>query len=83
MYLIIQSKWIRGSSQNGERLVNSCSRLREARGLVRHHFKSHLEMVMKHMYWDDFDLSEEECWIVLADEEGIFYYSKFFFKEDV
>jgi hypothetical protein len=82
MYLIIQQRWIRGSKLNGEWLIDSSARKREAKGLVKHHFHSAMEMMIKHDYpAEDFHIDEENHSITLADEEGLWYHTRFYMKE--
>ena len=78
MYHVVQSRWIRGSDQSGEHIVWSGTQKREANGQARHIFKSHLDMLVRHnMVTDDFDLDEEALSVTLADDEGLWYYSRF------
>jgi hypothetical protein len=83
MYLIIQSKWIRGSDQNGEYVIDRSSRKREANGLARHHFLSSLNVIQKHFMYDihDWELDEENLSVTLADESDLIYHTKFYVRE--
>ena len=81
-YLIIQQQWIRNSTQNGERLIDTSTRRKEANGLARHYFKSNLEMLIKHYIdFDEYEIDEQDHSIALADEESICYYSRFYVRE--
>lgn len=82
-YLIVQSRWIRGSTQSGEFKIDESGRKREANGLVRHHFLSSLHVIQKHFMYDieDFDLDEENFSITLADAEGVVFHTRFFALE--
>jgi hypothetical protein len=83
MYLIVQIKWSRGSTQNGEHVIDQTTRKKEARGLLRHHFLSTLNVIQKHFMYDihDFDLDEENYSITLADEYDLVYHTRFYIKE--
>lgn len=82
IYYIVQSRWIKGSDQSGEFVVDHSTRIREARGLVRHQFNSQMEMMVKHDYpFDDFHIDEENYSITLADETGLWFHTKFFLIE--
>lgn len=82
-YIIVQSRWMRSSEHNGERVVAYTGRKREANGLVRHHFHSQLEVLLKHFMYDveDFHLDEENYAITLADAEGLWFHCQFYSKE--
>lgn len=82
-YIIVQSRWLRGSKHNGERIIAESGRKREANGLVRHHFHSELEVLQKHFMYDveDFDLDEENQAITLADAEGVWFHCRYYLKE--
>lgn len=82
-YLIVQSKWIRDSTQSGEHIVARSSRKREARGLARHNFNSNLEVVAKHFCYEmeEFEVDEENLSVTLADDKGIYFHSRFFVLE--
>ena len=57
-YLIVQSRWLRGSTQSGENVIDEAGRKREARGLVRHHFLSSLNVIQKHFKNSNNDIEE-------------------------
>ncbi len=81
-YLIIHSRWIRGSTQSGEFVVGEATRKKEARGLTRHNFNSTLEMITKHQFpADDWLIDEDANEVVLGDIDGVYYRSKFFALE--
>lgn len=83
-YYIVQSRWIRNSSQNGENIVAKSTRKREARGLARHHFHSHMEMLITHKYhyrYDTFDIDEENLRITFADDESVTYSMHYYVME--
>jgi hypothetical protein len=81
-YLIVQQRWIRNGSQNGEHLVQKTGRRKEANGLVRHNFNSHMDMILKHQIdYDDYEIDEQDHSIALADEKGICYYCRFYVLE--
>ena len=76
-YLVIHRQWIRGSDRNGEHVVFRCNRIKEARGMAKTHFVSHMDMMTRHeylKYWDDYEISEEQLWIACADRQGLCYY---------
>lgn len=76
-YHVIHKQWIRWSDNNGEHIVYSTNRIREAKGMAHHHFISHMDMMARHdylTYSEDFELDEDNLWIALSDEEGIWYY---------
>ena len=84
LYLIVQSKWRRGSSQNGENLIATSTRKREARGLLKQNFNSHMEVLIEHKYhydFDEYDFDEENYRLSLADDEGIAYSIRFYIIE--
>lgn len=83
MYLIIQRKWVRGSTQNGEHVIDQSNRKKEANGLLRHHFLSNLNVVQKHFMYDifDFELDQENYSITLADEFDLVYHTRFYILE--
>jgi hypothetical protein len=82
--LIVYQRWIRGSDQNGEFLVGETNRRKEARGMCKSNFISHLEMLITHQYpFDDFETDEENFSVALSDELGIFYYTKFYIIERI
>lgn len=76
-YHVVHKQWIRWSEQNGEHIVYSCNRIKEARGMAKTHFVSHMDMMARHEYltyaWD-WELDEDNLWVALADDEGLFYY---------
>lgn len=77
-YLIILSKWIRNSTQNGESIIDSSNRIKTANGLARHHFFSALDVIARHGgYEDEFDVDEQNLSIALADDYSIYYYESF------
>jgi hypothetical protein len=82
MFLVIHNRWYRAGTQNGEFQVDAASRKREAHGLARHHFKSNLDMLIKHAIdFEDFYIDEENNEVVLADSESVCYRSKFYVVE--
>ena len=83
MYLIVQSRWLRGSTQSGENVIDTSTRKKEAKGLVRHNFYSTLNVIAKHFMYEveDFDIDEENYSITLADAEGVWFHTKFFVLE--
>lgn len=81
-YQIVYVRWIRGSTQNGEYLVSTSTRIKEARGMCRSNFFSHMEMMINHNYpFDEYEIDLENNWIALADDVGLWYYAQFYVKE--
>ncbi len=81
LYLIVQSRWLRGSSQNGENLIAKSTRKREAFGLAKSTFYSHMEMMVTHKYhyrYDNFEIDEDNLSITLADDESIAYNMRYY-----
>ncbi len=77
MYVVVCTKWLRDSTQNAEFVVWSGTRRKEAYGQAKHHFNSHIEMMLRHRYLDyayDWDIDRENLWVALADDESINYY---------
>lgn len=79
-YWVVQSRWLRDSSQNGERLIAQYTRKKLARGETRATFHSNLEVISKHWMYDveDFDIDEENLSITLSDEKSVWFHSRFF-----
>ena len=75
-YLIIQSRWIRDSEQNGENIIATSTRKREARGMAKSTFHGHMNTLVSHKmhyYYDTYDIDEENLRISLADDDSIIY----------
>lgn len=79
MYLIIQSRWIRGSTQSGENIVWAGFRKKEAEGQLKAQTHSHFDMLAHHEYFgmDDVEVDIDTHEIVGADKEGIYYRIKY------
>ena len=81
-YLVVYTRWIRDSTQSGETLVGTSGRKKEANGMAKSNFHSHLEMLITHKYpFYDYEIDMENLSIALSDEFGIWYFAKFFVLE--
>ncbi len=80
MYAVVCIRWLRNSDQSGEFIVDYSTRYREANGLARHHFNSHMDMMARHDYnaiAQDFDIDIDNLSVALADDDSIFYYFRY------
>jgi hypothetical protein len=83
-YLVVQSRWIRDSEQNGENVVAKSTRKREARGLARSNFHSHMNMLITHKFhyrYDEYYIDEENLRISFADDDSIVYSMHYYVME--
>jgi hypothetical protein len=55
MWRVIQHRWIRNSDQNFPNEVWSGTRYKEAKGQAKQNINSHLEMLLKHEFYEDAD----------------------------
>ena len=69
MFQIVQCRDV-GSGEVCNQIDES-NRIKEAKGLQKMHFKSHLEMVKNHHldYWDDVDIDMENFTLIAYDAE--------------
>lgn len=80
----MQSIWRRGSTQNGENLIAKSTRKREAWGLAKSTFYSHMEVMVQHKYhieYDTFEINKDNLRITLADDESVAYSAHYFVIE--
>ena len=70
---VIQCKSF-ASGRYSESIVWEGTRIKEARGQVRHNFKSELEMLMKHDFFgDDYNIDEENFTIEIINNGKMFF----------
>lgn len=77
MYKIIQCRTTETGTEKCNQIAET-SRIKEARGLQKMHFNSHIEMLARHefdAYWDDFDINSEDFILIAYNSERKIIYS--------
>lgn len=87
MYKIIQCRRTEDQDREWCNQIGETTRIKEARGLVKMNFHSHLEIVSKHefdIYWDDYSLDEENFTLIgYNSDRKIIYSYKVYYEEQV
>jgi len=82
MWKVIQTRYIRGSTQNFPNELGQFTRKKQAMGEVKHQLNSHMEMLIKHEApesYDDCIVQDGDNYksVSFTDNKGIFYTAKY------
>lgn len=82
MFKVIQTRYIRGSTQNFPNELGQYTRKKQAMGEVKHQLNSHMEMLLKHEApetYNDCIIQDGENFksVSFTDDQGIFYTAKY------